>query len=256
MCLAGLILANIIRHGYAFEMPSANVRFAVLWGLCEGVFVITNLMFRMNKDFYTRGRLKELIMVLSNNLIIMAGVAFILYFLKLSAASSRMMLLLFVVINTVLMMLVHQLIKLMIPKLYPKLFDCIRMLLVVDREYVDNTVNDYRVSADFTRELIGLVIPDEPELTEYQGIPVVSDIGNLAEYCRTASLDEVIIAVDEHDRDHTELIKPVMEKLAQMGIIIHYRIDPPDLSDARHKMLVHMGSMYTITYASQVASVG
>ena len=254
--LVSLVIANIIRHGSAFGMPSENIRFAALWGMCEGVFLIVNLTFRMNEDFYIRGKLYEFLAVLLNNLIILVGVTFILYFLKLSAASSRMMLLLFVGIDTILMVLIHQVVKLIFPKLYKNFFEKMRLLLVVDNEFANSALTDYKASADFSRELIGMVIPDRPDITEFQGVQVVSDIEHLAEYCRTGSLDEVIIAVDRSNNARLEQIRDIMEKLAQMGLIIHYRIDPPDLAGARHKMLQRVGRMYTITYASQVTSVG
>ena len=252
----GLILANYIRHGSAFGRARDDLRFAVLWGMCEGVFLIVNLMFRINKDYYNRGPFHELLIVLGNNLIILVGVTFILYFLKLSASSSRLMLLLFVGIDAVLMTIVHQVIKLMLPGLYQRFFDRTRILLVADGEYANSAVTDLKELADFSQELIGIVIPDHPELNEYQGVPVVSDIDHLSEYCKKGSLDEVVIAINEHDRERSGKMRMIMEELAQMGLIIHYRVELPDLNGARHKMLLNRGRMYTVTYANQVTSMG
>ena len=252
----GLILANFIRHGTAFGMPREDMRFAVLWGMCEGVFLIANLMFRINKDFYMRGPFHELLVVFGNNLIILVGVTVILYFLKLSASSSRLMLLLFIGVDTVLMTVVHQLIKLLLPHIYERFFDRTRLLLVADLDLAGPVITDITTLADFSQELIGIVIPDRPELEKYQGIPVVANINDLSEYCKGASLDEVIIAVDDRNKSNTDRVFSVMEELAQMGITIHYRIELPDLNGARHKMLLKKGRIYTVTYANQVTSMG
>lgn len=253
---AGLAIANYVRHGRAFNLPFNELRFVYLWGMCEGVFLIVNLMFRINKDFYIRGLFREFLVVFGNNLVILLGATFILYFLKLSASSSRLMLLLFVGIDTVLMLVVHQVIKLFLPVIYRRFSDLTRLLLVADHAYANSAITDIKASADFSEELIGIVIPDRPELKEYQGVPVVSDMDHLADYCRRGSLDEVIIAIDEHNRERAGRMKSIMEDLAQMGLIIHYRIELPDLNGTRHKMLLRKGRMYTVTYASQITSVG
>lgn len=254
--LFGLIISNFIRHGSAFALPYNELRFAVLWGMCEGIFLIVNLMFRINRDFFVRGIFHEFLVVLGNNLVILVGVTFILYFLKLSASSSRLMLLLFVGVDTVLMLLVHQIIKIIIPRVYSRFFECTRLLIVADEEYANSIMTDIKELADFSQEFVGIVVADRPELENYQGMPVVCDLDHLSEYCKSGSLDEVIIAVDEHIDGRAEQIRKIMEDLAQMGIIINYRVDFPDLIGARHKMLLRKGRMYTVTYANKVTSVG
>ncbi len=253
---AGLIIANYIRHGSAFNMPRNDMSFFALWAMCLGVFLIYNLMFRINKDFYIRGPFRELIVVFLNNMLIFVGVTVILYFLKRSESSSRLMLFFFIVIDTVLMVITHQMIKFVLPGLYQRFMDRTRMLLVADAGIAKTAVDDVKDFADFSQELIGMVIPDDPSVKEFEGVPVVSDIDHLTDYCKAGSLDEVVIAVDEHDKKTSEKIHSVMEDLAQMGIIIHYRITLPDLNGARHKMLLNRGNMYTVTYANQITSMG
>ena len=253
---AGLAIANYIRHGNVFSLPYRELRFAYLWGMCECVILFMNLMFRLNRDFYIRGLFREFLVVFGNNLAILTGVTFILYFLKLSESSSRLMLLLFVGVDTVLMFLVHQIIKLFLPRIYSRFLDRTRILLVADQVYANSVLTDIKISSDFSEELIGIVVPDRPDLTEYQGISVVSDMKHLAEYCKNGSLDEIIIAIDEHNRERAGQIRHIMEDLAQMGLVIHYRIDLPDLNGTRHKILLKKGRMYTVTYASQITSMG
>lgn len=252
----GLIIANYLRHRSLFGMPRADMNFSMLWAMCIGVFLICNLMFRINREFYIRGPLHEMVVVFVNNLLIFVGVTVILYFLKRSESSSRGMLILFIIVDTVLMTLVHQVIKLLLPGMYHRFMDRTRMLLVADSALAATAVEDVKGYADFSQELIGMVIPDKPDIKEFAGVPVVTDIDNLTEYCKNESLDEVIIAVDEHGSNPNDKIIRVMEDIAQMGMIIHYRISLPDLNGARHKILQKRGNMYTVTYANQITSMG
>ncbi len=252
----GLIIANFIRHRSLFGMPRADMTFSMLWAMCFGVFLIFNLMFRINRDFYIRGPFHELLVALVNNLLIFVGVTVILYSLKRSESSSRGVMVLFIVIDTVLITLVHQVIKLLLPGMYHKFMDRTRMLLVADSSLASTAVQDVKGYADFSQELIGIVIPDDPEIKELDGVPVVTDMDHLTEYCKSESLDEVIIAKDERDGSSNEKMIKVMEDIAQMGMIIHYRISLPDLNGARHKILQKRGNMYTVTYANQITSMG
>lgn len=251
-----LIVANIIRHGSAFDMPRDNMSFSALWAMCIGVFLIYNLMFRINKDFSVRGPFRELIVVFLNNLLIFVGVTVILYFFKRSESSSRLMLILFIAIDTAIMVIIHQIIKLILPGMYQHFMDRTRILLVADSDLAEKAVSDIKDFADFSQELIGIVIPDDPSAKEFEGLKVVSDIDHLTDYCKTGSLDEVVIVIDDRDRGTGNKMHKVMEDLAQMGIIIHYKITLPDLTGARHKILLNRGNMYTVTYANQITSMG
>lgn len=252
----GLIIANYIRHGSFFGMPRNDMRFSILWGMCIVVFLISNLMFRINKDFYIRGPFHELLVAFGNNMLIFVGVTVILYFLKRSESSSRGVMVLFIIIDTLLITLIHQIIKALLPGMYQRMMDKTRMLLVTDRELAESSVDDVRGFADFSQELIGITILDDADRKEFKGLPVVADIDNLTEYCKKGSLDEVVIAVGDHSREISDRLLKVMEDIAQMGIIIHYRITLPDLNGARHKMLLKRGNMYTVTYANQITSMG
>ena len=257
VCISvSLIIANYIRHKSIFQLPTEDMRFSLLLGMCLGVFLIVNLMFRINRDYYIRGPFHELLVVLGNNLIILLGVSLILYVFKKSASTSRVLMLLFIIINTVLMTFVHQLIKYLMPKIYHGVLDYNRLLIIADDKLAESTVNDVRNSRDFRQEIVGIVILDRKDLKEFMGLPVVANSDDLTEYCKSSSLDEVIIARDESRTESQEMISGLMEVLAIMGITIHYRIEMPELSEARHTILVKVGGEYFVTYANQVVSMG
>lgn len=254
--IISLTISNYIRHHSLFGIPTEDMRFSILLGLCLGIFLIVNLMFRINKDYYIRGPFHELLVVSANNFIILFGVVAVLYFLKRSESTSRGLMFLFVGINIILTTVVHQLIKLMLPYVYHGVLDYNKLLIIADYSLAESIVNDVRAARDFRQQIVGIAITDRSDLKEFMGIPVVADINTLTDYCKEASLDEVIIARDESRTDERPIIDKLMQVLAVMGITIHYRIEVPELSEARHKMLVKVGGMYTVTYANQVVSMG
>ena len=254
--IISMLAANYIRHRSLFRMPSGGMKFGILLGLCLAIYLITNLMFRINKDYYIRGPFHELLVVSANNIIILFGVVAVLYVFKKSESTSRVLLLLFVIINITITTVLHQLIKLMLPYVYHGVLDYNKLLIIADHSLAESIVNDVRGAKDFRQQIVGIAITDRSDLKEFMGIPVVADINTLTDYCKEASLDEVIIARDESNTGEKAVIDKLMQILAVMGITVHYRIEVPELSEARHKMLVKVGSMYTVTYANQVVSMG
>ena len=73
---------------------------------------------------------------------------------------------------------------------------------------------------------------------------VVAGADDLIDYCKSASLDEVIVAVAD---TQSKEMKHVLETLAEMGLPNHYRIPVPELSGASQRALTQFGRFYTIS---------
>lgn len=249
-----LILANYIRSGSLFRSDNERMDFSMLLVACLTVFLAMNLLRNMNRNMFLRGPLHELIYIIRNNAFVFAGAAVILYFLNLLDAYSRLAFFYFLVIDCGLMLIVHQFWKKVLPFLYKRFGETRKLLAVTDSNFAAELAQDLKNMRDFSYELTGIVIlGGEEGGTEYAGIPIVSDEKGLIDYCRGASLDEVIIAVGS-ERKKTVLAD--MEILAEMGITIHYQIPVPDLCGARQKELSRFGRFHTVTYANRVAPVG
>lgn len=266
-----LILANYIRNKRLFESDNARMDFGMLLGSCLVVYLTMNLLRNTNQNMFLRGPLHELAGIVRNNLIMFGGAAVILYFFNLLDAYSRLVLFLFPVFNCVLMFLVHQLWKKMMPSLYQWVFEQRKILLVADEENAVTLVETMKGMKDFSYDLTGIVPVTENrenriEATEMQaagntsgtageiaGVPVVADFDNLIEYCQMASLDEVIVVVENKRRKD---MLPILETMAEMGITVHYEIPVPELTSAGQKVLSQFGSFYAVTYANRVAPIG
>lgn len=255
LCITiSLLLANYIRNGRFFDSDNARMNLWLMLGACLTVFLGMNLLHSSNKDFFLRGPLHELTHVVRGNLFMLAAVAIILYFLNLIDAYSRIVFFLFAVIDCILMVIMHQLWKKLLPSFYRYFGETRKLLIVADREYAENVIRDVSGMKDFTYELIGIILVKATSAeSEVEGIPVVACEDDLIDYCRSASLDEVVVAVDDSIKEE---FLPRMEAMAQMGITVHAKIAVPELKYAGQKVLSRFGQSYMITYANKVAPVG
>lgn len=267
ICLTvSLIVANYIRNGRLFYSDNDRMDFGLLLGVCLTVYLGINLFRNLNSDIFLRGPLHEIFCIIRNNVLLFGGAAVILYFLGFLDAYSRLVFFYFIFLDCVFMLIVHQIWKRILPALYQYFGETRKLLLVADDESASALVQDVKGMKDYSYELTGIVLM-ERELCEgeFEGIPVVSDSAGLIEYCKNASLDEVIVAVRTIREDGAASlanaadvpgILEVMESLAQMGITIHYQIPVPELDGARQKVLSQFGRFYTVTYANRLVPVG
>lgn len=249
-----LVLANYIRNGRLFVSDNARMDFGMLLVGSLTVFLAMNLFRNTNRDIFLRGPLHEIVHIIQNNILMFAGVAIILYFLNLIDAYSRLAFLYFLLIDCGLMFLLHQLWKKMLPFLYLHFGETRKLLLVADEEYAADLVQDVKGMKDFRYEITGIALVGRKDTPDNLGdVLAVTDEEHLVEYCKGASLDEIIVAVGSAKK---KSILSKMELMAEMGITIHYQIPVPELSGARQKVLSQFGRFYTVTYANRVAPVG
>lgn len=256
-----LYIATLLRDGAFFFSYSGRQRFIVNLAPMLLFYIGANLVFNNNRDFYIRGYLRELVHVVWNNLIMIAGTSVVLFFIRNYAYFSRLAFLYFLVIDSLLMWGVHLLLKRFIPKLYVHLLQERSLLLLGSREFVRTYLQDQDEARNFTDEIVGAVIYGETadgkaeEIHSENGlhnIKIVSDVKHLTDYCRNASLDEIVVGAE----GRTGEIVPILDELSKSGISISYEIDIPRLSGCRHRMYAGSEHLDYITYANQVVSVG
>ena len=134
--------------------------------------------------------------VIRNNAISFAGAAVVLYFMGLLDAYSRLVFFYFLLIDCILMLIVHQLWKKCLPSLYRIFRESRKTLLVADDVFAVPLVMDMKNFKDYSYEFCGLAfLGEKPENGEVGGMSVVAGADDLIDYCKSASLDEVIVAV-------------------------------------------------------------
>ncbi|MBQ7562475.1 MAG: sugar transferase [Lachnospiraceae bacterium] len=256
-----LYIATLLRDGSFLGSYFGRQRFLVNLAPMLLFYIGANLIFNNNRDFYIRGYLLELVHVIWNNLIMIAGTGLVLFFIRNYAYFSRLAFLYFLGIDSLLMWLVHLLLKRLIPRLYVHLLQERSILLVGTRDFINTFFTDLDAARNFTDEIVGAVVYGEDsgesleELASPDGlhnIKIVTDLKHLTEYCRNASLDEVIVGAEGRPPE----VIPILNELSKSGIAIAYQIDIPRLSGCKHRMYAGSEHLDYIIYANQVVSVG
>lgn len=248
-----LIFANYIRNGQAFVSDNERMDFGLMFGGCLVAFLVWNLYKNIYRDMFLRGPFSELIHIIGNNAVIFSGAAILLYFMKRLDAYSRLVFIYFILLDCVFMFLAHLAWKRVLPSLYWRMGLAKKVLLIADKENAPGLVRDVRNIGGFGVDLMGIVLTDDSYENNVNGTKIAAKASELIEYCQSASLDEVYIAVrDAQD----EKILAIMNTLSEMGIIIHYQMPVPELTGAKQKVLSQTGGFYHVTYASRMVPMG
>ena len=248
-----LILANYIRNGQAFVSDNVRMDFGLMLGGCLVAFLAWNLYKNLYKDMFLRGPFSELIHIIGHNAVIFSGAAMLLYFMKRLDAYSRLVFIYFILLDCVFMFVMHLAWKRVLPSLYWRMGLAKKVLLISDRENAPGLVHDVRNIGGFGVDLMGIVLTDDSYENNVNGTRIAAKAEELIEYCQSASLDEVYIAVK--DAQDSKVLA-IMNTLSEMGIIIHYQMPVPELTGAKQKVLSQTGSSYNVTYASRMVPGG
>ena len=253
LCITvSLILANYIRNGKAFVSDNERMDFSLMLGGCLVAFLAWNLYKNLYKDMFLRGPFSELLHIIGNNVVIFAGSAGFLYFMKRLEAYSRLAFVYFILLDCILMFVAHLAWKRVLPSLYWRMGLAKKVLLVADKDNAAELVKNVRNIGGFGVDLAGIVLTDDSYENNVNGTRVAAKSQDLIEYCQGASLDEVYLAVSRNDEQSMK----IMNTLSEMGIILHYQMPVPELTGAKQKVLSQIGSFYNVTYASRMVPVG
>ena len=167
-------------------------------------------------------------------------------------AYSRLAFVYFILLDCILMFILHLVWKRVLPLLYWRMGLARKVLLVADKDHAEELVKNVRNMGGFGVDLTGIVLTDDSYENNVKGTKVAAGSKELIEFCQSASLDEVYVAVSDYD----DQVMKMMNTLSEMGIILHYRMQVPELTGAKQKVLSQTGSSYNVTYASRMVPAG
>lgn len=167
-----------------------------------------------------RGMLKELKKVVIHNFEVLAIVLTILFFLKQSSDYARGFVIIFIGINTVLMMLIRNIRKLMIFKRNKTTRRCRNMIVIAGTDSIEKIVNDLMNVNYGGYAIRGAVVMDAERIGDkIGGVEIVADYNNMYEYVKANVIDEVFI--DSAGRDISE----VTNTFLTMGVVVHVSVN-------------------------------
>nr|MCR4923082.1 sugar transferase [Lachnospiraceae bacterium] len=256
--MISLGIAIYIRDGAFLSSYSGRMKYAMNFAPMLIFFIGYNLVTTgINKDFYIRGLLVEFINVIRSNLIIVAGTAFVLFFIRRYELFSRLSFIYFFVLDCLLMWLIHIALKRLIPKMYIHLLKEKNLIVCGTEDFITEYIRDHGIEKNFSDIITGIVpyrnLQNKKSVfidgKEYM-IPTTME--GLAEYCREASLDEIVMGFE----DRSEEMIRMLDEISSTGITIHYQLDAPEFKGCKHTIFRTTQHLYFLTYANQVASVG
>ena len=129
-----------------------------------------------------------------------------------------------------------------------------RSLLIITTEKQSQSVVKNMLSFDYIGvRPTGIVLVDQDRTGhKIQGVPVVSNLANAAEYVCREWFDEVLIVLPEGK----EIPQKVFDAFTEMGITIHVKIADVNEMQGKNQTVERMGNYTVITTCINMASAG
>lgn len=250
--IISLFLADIIWHDKLSHTGRGMGSYAFFQLILIGTYLVAFLFSKSFVGFYLRGIILELWTVIKINTIILLGTSLVMVFVKISDKYSRMVFGLFVVINCFLMWIARMSLKRLLPYMYKKVVVKRNSIIVGGHDFIKDFLDELVITKDYSTEIIGIV-PMDDSVADMGEVHIITDIDGLTEYCRTASVDEVVFEVT---RENGKKLMPIMDELAGAGIIIKYRNKLPEIKSVGCQSVGKAGEYMVATYATRSVSTG
>lgn len=242
--VAVFIAATYIRFGNFVDMGDRSAHFNVCLSFIL-FCTIYSFFIAWNTDFADRGIYRELVVVTKYNALMLLVVELVMYFFKWADVFSRLVMVYFVIGNTIVTWLVHLLIRKFLKLYYQFDLTSIKVLVVGEKNNLEEILKDFKHHLDFHYEIIGCVAMDENlEEESIEGIPVIAQKETLLEQSRLIALDEVFICLPSiSGKEMAKLIR----NFDEMGIVCHRKLDT-GFSEIAPKKVEDFGSYKVLSY--------
>lgn len=266
-----LFAADYLWHDVLRNISRGGANYKMLLLILLAVYVVLFLFVKQKGSFYVRGHLLELWAVIKSNMFLMLGTTLVMFFVKQSDKYSRMVLGIFVVFNCLLTWAFHEILKGMIPFVYKAMVNKHNAIIVGSAQFVEDIIAEAKITKDFSVEYVGksLIRESSEDIEEedryidsaeqedirgkVESIPEISEIDKLTDFCKNASVDEVVVEVTSENR---ALLKPIINELSSAGIIIKCRSKLLTLSSMPCQAVSKAGEYFVATYANTTVSNG
>ena len=247
--LATLFWLGVVKH----SVFMARERVVNEIGLVFFSFLIVIFLFNMNKDFFKRSRLEELLYVMKINIIFLAFASFIMFIGGSKSMVSRGAYVFAVLFNIIFMFGFHLLFKGYLKNVYAKKKKNTQMFIITTEDRAEKTVKRLLENPDWINRIHAVAIIDAEAIgTEICGVKVVADAYTMLEYVRKEDIDEVFIDVPYHTGRSTR--KYIME-FENMGVMVHLNIDKLEAFEDFNKSLSMLGDIPVVTFANNFYDV-
>lgn len=220
--LVSYALALCVRKITGGAAHSFQIHF--LGGVCLlAMCMLYNLFFDGNRNFFTRGKMREITYVIRYTGIVTAGLVIALFLAKQIYAFSRMVFILFAVFHIVITWCAHVLFKKYMLEQYRKSDNNTKMLVVTNVMMASEVVRRLKEEKTYEYELTAVAVyDDEKSLETVEGVPVVAGAKDLYDVVCQMPVDEVFICLPGAP---TLEIREMVKRFEEMGLVCHYNVD-------------------------------
>ena len=233
------ILAYFIRHGSLELFDNKSYRSALI--VLVALNIITCYIFNSMQDVLKRSKQLEFYATIKQVLLTDILLIIYLFLSKTSDDISRNVIIVFAPIYLVLSYIVRLIYKSILKKFIKNKTNR-QLIIITIKDRAESIINRIESSISDIK-IKGLIILDDSEVKEVNGINVVSTKEKLFDYLKTEYVDEIFISIGNYKDD--DLIK----KLSLTGIVLHIEYEGiEDIAFANNKLQVNnLADMVVIT---------
>ncbi len=217
------------------------------------IYTVLALLLDPYRHFFRRGAIEEFKQVLKSEVILYLTVLAALYLAHQSEELSRLVSAYFLLAYFFLVYGVRLGFRQLMLKGYRRSRYSSRLLLVAGIADAESAISDIMRYNEWFRQLVGVVLTDDPGLDFVAGIPVVADGQTLLDYVAHHGVDEVFIT-GKGLTDTNRLVHWVKE-LGQMGVLVNVNISAFDIEYTGKKTLGRVGKYAVVAFARNIFSL-
>ncbi|MBE5958158.1 MAG: sugar transferase [Lachnospiraceae bacterium] len=221
-----MLLAYFLR----MYVMSGNIRFAYKYGMYRMLGIVLTILhfcvvFFSNSysGILRRGKLVELIKVLTHNTVMAAGLISFMYVIGISKQISRLVIIGYVLFSILSMYLVRITMKRVIKNQKVREQNMRHILLISDKENVTDIISSFNKNINDCK-IVGIAMLSENTcLNETMNeIPIVANNENdIFEFAVRNVVDETFIVIDNDD---SKIVQRLSNSFLQMGVTVHINL--------------------------------
>lgn len=247
LCIIGsFFIANGIRHS-SFSLKGQDSIYTVIILLLIVVYILYSTFLEYSRNFIKRGYFVEFSAIIKMNLTMVIAVTFCLFFMQESERFSRLVLFYFAVVDTILMYIIHFLLKKYLRSYLQRYRGKSKIMVITEQEGAEEVLRKLKNNTEYMYEISCAVVWDKDcKGGKIVDIPVVANQDDLLDIAKQIALDEVFLYLSNVKKSR---IGELIQGFEEMGIICHYNIEIAGV-DVKAKHVGEFAGYTVVTYAS------
>lgn len=247
-----LFLAGMVRYGSLAALDQCeNIR--MMYGAVFLIHIALFYFMKVTDGFFRRGRYRELLLCIRYNVLLTIFIIFFGFAIKNMLIISRLMAGYFFIINTVLLWMVHLLVRNrgLIIRMDSRRKE--NLLIVTDSERAEAILKVFLRSKETLWTVSGMIFLDDRDVhrKEIHGIPVLSVKDDYFGFASQHVVDEVFIQVRSIQKSE-KILKNMILEFENMGLVVNLNLDLFDMGFSGEKRIYPLEGYNVVAFSSRL----